>query len=1113
MTDTSELDMRIMVIEDSPGDARLIIELLTEAGFDATKVVVVETMAAGREHLAHDMQWDALLIDLNLPDTRGMDTLEAVLQIAEAIPILVMTGLDDHSLAVNAVRNGAQDFVVKGETDAATLRKSIEFAVARRRLLTRLEATEARERFLNRLLRTTSEINQLIVREHDPQKLLAEAARLIVEVGDFLAAWFATGDPFTGEVHFLASYGVIEEVLADARIRCDDTPTGRGATGTALREQRTVIVSDLASDVRVEPWREKMSMLNLRSAIAVPLTGGTVVHGVLTVCAADPDSFVDTSQEVFEELGADLGFALSAIDTEKQRVRAETELRWQARLDGALAELYEPLVAPGATIERVAEIVIRRARELTTSEDGYAATVEPASGNVICQTSTGMLHAAQIANEQPRSVLPPNPDGTYPALWGHSLNTRSALLTNEPNNHPAGSGIPPGHVPVRAVLSVPVLIGGELVGQITLANPQRPYNPRDLSAIQQIARFYALAIQRIRADEAIQESERQYRELFERNLAGVYRTTTDGAVLDCNQAFATFFGAQDPEQMATVSAWELYFSRQARQEFIDALLTEGEVHGWEQEFRRLDGATVFALLNANLHHRADETIIEGTLADITAIRAAHEALAARERDYRGLFESAHDAIIVFDPVDATILEVNQRTAQLYEMEYDQLIGFSMLELSAEPERAWERIQEIVRERTIQTFEARHRTAAGARLSVEINGSHVDYRGHEAILAIIRDITATRELEEQLHHSQRMEAIGRLAGGVAHDFNNLLQAVAGTTQALRSGRDPKRNQHRFDELEQLVERGAQLTRQLLVFSRRDAVHPEVLDLNEALNGSLRMIARLIPESISVSTELAPGAMPVLLDPGRLEQVLVNLAVNAADAMPDGGQLRLRTSHCYDGVILEMTDTGVGMSADVAERIFEPFFTTKEAGAGTGLGLAVVHGIVVAAGGTISVTSEPDRGSTFHMWLPKHHGTSTHETEAATTEEPGGHGERILAVDDNEGVREGVGEMLELIGYEVTLADSLESASTIEMDPPPDVLLTDMVLEDGTGIELAERLRARWPGLPVVVMSGYSQDLTDVTATEIEHYLQKPFTIAELAQALRSALDHEGRHDAD
>jgi PAS domain S-box-containing protein len=1103
--------MHILLVEDSPGDARLVQELLIEGEVSISDLTTVSTLAEARKLVTCEEPLDALILDLNLPDSRGLATLQSVLPVAGPVAVIVLTGLGDEAMALHALEAGAQDFIVKGETNGVTLRKTIEFAVARRRLLAQLEATEARERFLNRLLQTTSEINQLIVRERDPDRLLHEAARLIVEAGEFLAAWFAVGDPATGTVRFLASHGVSNVALTAADIRCDDSPRGQGVTGTALRENRTVVVSDLATDDRATPWRETMAQYGLRSAIAVPLKGSDTAHGVLTVCAADPDSFIERSRDVFEELGADVGFALSSIESERQRARAEEELRWQARIDGALAELYEPLVAPGATIERVSEIVLRRARELTTSQDGYAATIEPGSGNLICHTFSTTLDACPVADEQKKVVFPPRAGGSYPALWGHSLNTRWPLVTQDPQNEKAAEGTPPGHVRLDALLSAPVLLGEELVGQISLANPDRPYTERDLDAIEHIARFYALAIHRIRADSAIQESERRYRELFERNLAGVYRTTVEGAILECNQAFTSFFGARSPSELDDVSAWDLYQTRASRERFLDALRTNGEVRGWQQEFRRLDGATVWALLNANLHDEGSRTIIEGTLADITANREAHEALAARERDYRGLFESAHDAIVVFDPDDATILDANQRATELYRVDHDQLIGASVRSLSAEPDSTSARMIDIAEADTTETFETRHRAADGRALTVEINASSVDYRGRSAILTIIRDITATRELEEQLHHSQRMEAIGRLAGGVAHDFNNLLQAVAGTVQALRSGREPQRRAHHLAELDNLVARGAQLTRQLLVFSRRDASQPQQLDLNEVVEGSQRMIARLIPESISVTSDLAPTPLHVLLDPGRLEQVLVNLAVNAADAMPDGGTLLLRTKPDADGVVLEVNDSGVGMSRDVAERVFEPFFTTKEAGAGTGLGLAVVHGIITSAGGTVSVASEPGSGTSFRIWLPQQEPPPSKPQTETFDSEPVGLGERVLAVDDNPEVREGVGEMLELLGYEVTLADGVQSALALEPDPPPDLLLTDMVLEDGAGTELAASLRARWPSLSVIVMSGYSQDVSELNDVVDAHYLQKPFTMTELARLLRLALGEDnGRH---
>jgi signal transduction histidine kinase len=387
-----------------------------------------------------------------------------------------------------------------------------------------------------------------------------------------------------------------------------------------------------------------------------------------------------------------------------------------------------------------------------------------------------------------------------------------------------------------------------------------------------------------------------------------------------------------------------------------------------------------------------------------------------------------------------------------------------------------------------------------------NGTIINY------VAVKRDVTRELELQQQLAQAQKMEAIGRLAGGVAHDFNNLLQALISHVQLLRSrSNDPEKVEASSREMEQLIGHGASLTRQLLLFSRRETVKPERLDLNEQVREASKMLQRVVKDNIALRIELAPQHLHIDADRGQLDQVLMNLVVNASDAMPDGGQITIRTGATNrTRVWLSVKDTGVGIPEEIRERIFEPFFTTKGAGKGTGLGLSVVHGIVTRHGGQIEVESELGRGATFRVSLPAAGSgefPAAKEASQETADLPVGKGERVLVVEDEELARKGLHEILASFNYKVVSVGSGEAAGSLPADPPFDLLLTDLMLPGVAGPQLAAGLKERWPELKVILMSGYTEDETirSGVGDGTLRFLQKPFDMAALAREVRAALD--------
>ena len=384
------------------------------------------------------------------------------------------------------------------------------------------------------------------------------------------------------------------------------------------------------------------------------------------------------------------------------------------------------------------------------------------------------------------------------------------------------------------------------------------------------------------------------------------------------------------------------------------------------------------------------------------------------------------------------------------------------------------------------------------------------------------------LEEELRQSQKMQAVGRLAGGVAHDFNNLLTIIMGQCALLQIGlHDDEPNKGRVEEISAAGKRAARLTSQLLAFSRRQVLEPKVLDLNAVIINMLPMLRRLIGEDIELLTSMNPNPGAVKTDPGQMEQVVMNLAVNARDAMPEGGKLIIETMNVDldevyarrhiavrpgPYVVLAVTDSGCGMSAETEARLFDPFFTTKEVGKGTGLGLSMTYGIVKQSGGNIWVYSEPGRGTTFKIYLPRLEGaTVTDEPAARRPLTPRG-SEVVLLVEDADGVRSLARELIEAQGYTVLEArDGVEALQVCARhDEDIDLMLTDVVMPRMSGPELAERMASLRPGIKVVYMSGYTGDaiahhgVLDVGVP----FVQKPFTSDDLANTIRGVLDAPG-----
>src|SRR5579871_775645 len=506
---------------------------------------------------------------------------------------------------------------------------------------------------------------------------------------------------------------------------------------------------------------------------------------------------------------------------------------------------------------------------------------------------------------------------------------------------------------------------------------------------------------------------------------------------------------------------------------------------------------------------------------------AKHVLKDRDKKFRLLFEDNPQPMWVFDLETQEFLEVNAAAAALYGYTRDEFRCMRLSDLQGE-EDARRMTAEIGADARPATGVWRQRTKSGRFLDMEMAIHEIEYGGRKAGLAVLMDVTGRRQQEDQLRQSQKMEAVGMLAGGVAHDFNNLLTIITGYSQLMLNNLGPNDpNRHSAEQIMKAGERAAALTKQLLAFSRRQVLQPKVLDLNRVVKNSSSMLQRLIGEDIDLRLELDSDLGRVSADPGQLEQVLMDLVVNARDAMPKGGTLTIETRNrelddeyvathlnvkpgAY--VQLGVSDTGHGMDEATRARLFEPFFTTKTVGKGTGLGLSTVFGIIRQSGGSVEVYSEPGSGTSVKVYLPRMDQPASVEAEVARRQLARGT-ETILLVEDDEMVRNLVRETLEREGYKlIDAADPADAARIAETYRGPiDLLITDVVMPKINGRDLAERITKRRRELKVLYMSGYTDHAivnSGLLQKEVA-FLQKPFTPAALTEKVREVLEQNGK----
>jgi PAS domain S-box-containing protein len=637
--------------------------------------------------------------------------------------------------------------------------------------------------------------------------------------------------------------------------------------------------------------------------------------------------------------------------------------------------------------------------------------------------------------------------------------------------------------------SRPQRLAGEIVGRV--------WSFRDIT-------------EKLAAQQALRDSEQRHRETLENVALIAAGIDARGIVTFANDALLKLTGWSRDEVIGYDWFERFDDNPYVRADYFERMeLGEIRPH-FESSIRTRSGERRDIFWSSTLQHD-EKGNVAGIVTigeDVTERRRADAVLRGREELFRSLIENASDVITILS-ADGTSLYESPSVERVLGRKPEELVGmpsFALLHPDDVPaiEKVFAAIVTGDEPGPIE-FRLRHRN--GSWRTVEAIGRRRRQDGEWVVVVNYRDVTDQRQLQEQLMHAQKLEAVGRLAGGIAHDFNNLLTAIGGYSQFLVAGFDAD-DPRREDALEivRASDRAAALTSQLLAFSRRQVLLSEVLDLGEIIVGLEKLLSRLLGEGTELSTSIEPGCL-VRGDRGQLEQVVTNLALNARDAMPSGGKVELAVRRFDGQVELCVRDTGVGMDANTLQHAFEPFFTTKDPGKGTGLGLATVYGIVTQTGGEVSIASEPGQGSTFRVVLPLSLDDASVPVERDDQPHERIGTEGVLVAEDEDTIRRLVGEVLERSGYAVFAAPNGEEALRLleEHADDIDMLLTDVVMPGMSGPDLARAASSRKPSLRVLFTSGYTNEPDEAFDDPDVEFIGKPFSPQALAAKVREVLD--------
>lgn len=897
-------------------------------------------------------------------------------------------------------------------------------------------------------------------------EFLKEVTRALVASGPFSMAFIAWHEPGSCELIPVASWGDDGGYVKQIRIYTDDRPEGRGPGGIAFRSGQPYTCDDFLTDPHTHPWRDAARSAGWRASAAIPILIDSKPAGILSVYSRQAWFFGPKEVQLLQQVAIDIALALETFDNDDRRRQAETAL---------------------AAGERRLKLAM---------DAGGIGTYE-------WDLHTGELFW-QGHHERLFGFAPGEFNGSYATV----------MRRIHPDDAPALNRA------VDQARDTHTVFAGEFRvvwpdGSSHWVFSQGEFDYDDAGTP---LRMYGAVVdidERKHAELALRKAEERLRSALDSMLEGCIIVGFDWTYLYVNDAAARH-GLSTRAQLLGRRMTDVYpgiehttifthfrqcMDQRLPQHFVESFrFPNGAVHWYEISVVPIPEGIFILTLDITERRLTEDTLRQSEDRLRQAIRVAHI----------GIFDHDHIAESVY---------LSPEHRLIHGFSPDEPVSLARYLDVIHPDDR-DRVTALIRSAHSPSgdgdYDAEHRLLLPdgsirwtcVRSQTYFNGIG-PARHPVRTVGAVHDITESKRaeqekarLEAQLFHAQKMESLGRLAGGVAHDFNNLLTVINGYSGLLLAQLAPDAPiRPALEQIRKAGERAAGLTRQLLAFSRTQLLRPSTIHLNAVVSEMQPILARLMGRDVSLHLALSPGAGHVHADLPQLEQVILNLAVNAKDAMPNGGSLTITTARNPEThqVLLTVADTGTGMTDDVRQRIFEPFFTTKPAGKGTGLGLSMVEGFVMQSGGKIEVESQPGRGSTFTISLPWVEASSTQPAPPEATPIEGG-AETILIVEDQPDVRAFTAEALRSYGYSVLLAPSAVEALAICERIHTDLVLTDLVMPEMSGRELHARLAGLRPNLKVLLMSGFA---AAGEATGV-NFIQKPFTPQQLAAKIRSVL---------
>lgn len=1181
--------LHILHLEDDPDFAELVRTLLQEDALEA-ELKRVAGRAEFEAALDND-KFDVILSDFRLPKFTGLEALAYVRKGHPDLPFILLSGTIGEHAAIESLKAGATDYVLKHNPErlASAVRRAAQEAgerAKRRHVETELVR---REKYFRTLTENTLDILCILSRE-----------------GNFLYA--------SPSMERVLGYAPAELRGTDsfAHVHPEDLPPVREMFQKAVQQPDGALKIQFRYQQKDGTWK-RLELVG-QNRLADPDAAGIVTNwrdvtdrwraeeelrrsekqyrllfqdnpNPMWVFDLETLAFLEVNNSAVQHYGYSpeefLAMKMSDLrPIEKGEPSEEAALGdagrgriWRhRRKDGSVIDVevvWSPMAFRNrfAALAMVTDVTERRRNEHRNevfsklSHRLSSATTAAEAATIICEASDALfawddfaldLYSAEkdevfsllnIATVDERRVkIPESSQSKSANTLIRRVITKGAELVHTPG--------PKGHA--ADAMLVPVRKGARLIGVLFVqSRVAGAYSDHDLETLQTLADQCGGALERVNAEEALRESQRRFRDLFENSPDAILVVDLNGQLLDVNLASCVLHGLT-PEQLVGKNLLTDLVSEscreQTRQDFEK--MASGKWTQAESESLTAEGRVTPVEVRASRIEYGGRPAVLLHVRDITERREAEAALQSSETLFRSVWQNSVTGLRLADE-QGIVVAVNDAFCRLVGLEAQALEGQPLTVIYAASED-----RDNILEQHREAFLARNVTRKPERRYVLHNGNAVTLeiidsfiqlhspggvnqeaatgvpagtapRGERPLLmlSLFRDVTTQRQLEEQLRQSQKMEAIGQLAGGVAHDFNNILTVIQGHASLLAAANLGETAGKSAEQIIQAAERAARLTRQLLTFSRRQLIQPKKLDVNKIVGNMTNMLGRLLGEDVALQLNYCQTPPMVDADVGMLEQVLLNLAVNARDAMPKGGQLALRIAivdlgeahdrgpseaHAGRFVCLSVTDTGTGISPENLRRIFEPFFTTKEIGKGTGLGLATAYGIVKQHQGWIEVDSQVGMGTTFRIYLPyAGAGQSPAEKPATQIAVRGGH-ETILLVEDEAPVCDLVSRLLVRYGYRVLSANDAAEAIEVWRNNKNEIalLLTDLVMPNHmNGRELAETLWAEQPELKVIFTSGYSADIVgkDFKLEPELNFLQKPYHPQMLAMTVRRCLD--------